>query len=137
MLWSAERVGLRRAVREHIYRKHHEIFAKHLPEILLVGHNYLNLVSGEALKLRVSRDQLHREIELIAADARALRESRDRLQNDIDFLAATVEPERETLRRVQAELADCRREMAFMESTRAWRLRGALVRLKHRLRGTG
>jgi glycosyltransferase involved in cell wall biosynthesis len=137
MLRHAEREGLRRTVREHIYRKHHEIFAKHLPEVLLVGHNYLNLVSGEALKLRASRDRLHREIELIAADARALRESRDRLQNDIDLLAAAVEPERETLRRVQAELADCRREMAFMESTRAWRMRGVLVRLKHRLRGTG
>ncbi len=136
MLRKAEREGLRRTVREHIYRKHHEIFAQHLAEILLVGHNYLNVVSGEALKLRASRDQLHREIEFIAADARALRESRDRLQRDIDLLAATVEPERETLRRVQAELADCQREMAFMESTRAWRLRGVLVRLKHRLRGT-
>ncbi len=137
MLRKAEREGLRRTVREHIYRKHHEIFAQHLAEILLVGHNYLNVVSGEALKLRASRDQLHREIEFIAADAHALRESRDRLQRDIDLLAATVEPERETLRRVQAELADCQREMAFMESTRAWRLRGALVRLKHRLRGSG
>ncbi len=137
MLRKAEREGLRQTVREHIYRKHHEIFAQNLAGILLVGHNYLNLVAGEALKLRTSRDQLQRQIDPIAADARALRESRDRLQRDIDLLASTVEPERETLRRVQAELADCRREMAFMESTRAWRLRGALVRLKQRLRGTG
>lgn len=137
MLRHAEREGLRRTVREHIYRKHHAVFAENLTGILLVGHTYLNAVSAEALNLRASRDRLQREIDPIAADARAVRESRDRLQNDIDLLAAAVEPEREALRELQAELATCRQEMAFMEGTRAWRLRGVLVRLKHRLRGTG
>ncbi|HET9210278.1 MAG TPA: glycosyltransferase [Thermoanaerobaculia bacterium] len=137
MLRNAEREGVREAVRDHIYRKHHEIYAAHLPEILLTGHTQLHAVTAEALRLRDSRDRLHHETGLIAADAQALRESRDRLQNDIDLLAARVEPEREALRasvrELQQELAACREEIAFMEGTRAWRLRGALVRLKHRL----
>ena len=68
-----------------------------------------------------------------------MRESRDRLQHEIDLLSASFELEREALRtslqELQTELAACRQELAFMESTRAWRLRGFLVRLRHRLRG--
>lgn len=139
MLKNAESEGLRRTVREHIYRKHHQILAKNIAELLLVGHTCLNAVSGEALKLRESRDHLQREIDLAAADARAVRESRDHLQHEIDILAATVEPEQEahrtSLRELQTELAACRQEVAFMKSTCAWRLRGILVRLKHRFRG--
>jgi hypothetical protein len=139
MLRNAEREGLRQTVREHIYRKHHHIFAKNLTEILLVGHTCLNTASSEALKLRESRDHLQRDIDLIAADARAVRESRDRLQHDIDLLAATVEPEREalrtSLRELQTELAACRQEITCMKTTCAGRLRGFLVRLRHRLRG--
>jgi hypothetical protein len=141
MLRSVENEGLRRAVRGRIYRKHHQIFAKNFAEILMIGHTCLNTLTGEALKLRESRDHLQHEINRAVADARAVRESRDRLQHDIDLLAASVEPERQALRtshmELQAELAACRQEMAFMESTCAWRLRGILVRLKHRLRGTG
>lgn len=74
MLRNAEREGLRRTVREHIYRKHHQIFADNLVETLLAGHTGLNAASSDAL---------------------AVRESRDRLQREIDLLAASIEPERE------------------------------------------
>ncbi len=146
MLMNAEREGLRRTVREHVYRKHHPLYAENLAEILLTGQTHLQEVSAEALALRAARDGLQREIGLIAADARALRESRDRLQSDIDLLAAAVEPERESLkaerdalraslRSFQDDLARCRERIAEMEGTRAWRLRQTLARLKHRLRG--
>ncbi|HEY3570883.1 MAG TPA: glycosyltransferase [Thermoanaerobaculia bacterium] len=133
MLRQAEREGLRQTVREHIYRKHRGLYEENLTGVLLIGHTYLHAVTVDALKLRDSRDRVQREAELIAADARALRESRDRLQRDIDLLAASVEPERQALRALQQELATLRAEMAFMESTRAWRLRGVAVRLKNRL----
>jgi len=160
MLQNAEREGLRRTVREHIYRKHHQIFEKNLAEILLAGHTCLNAVSGESVKLRESRnhlqheielavadaravrdsrDKLQRELDLVADDALAVRESRDSLQHDIDLLAATVAAEREALRtslhELQSELAASRQEIAFMKSTRAWLLRSILVRLKQWLRG--
>lgn len=74
MLRNAEKEGLRRTVREHIYRKHQSVFASNLVETLLAGHTNLNAASADAL---------------------AVRESRDRLQREIDFLAAKLEPERE------------------------------------------
>jgi glycosyltransferase involved in cell wall biosynthesis len=134
MLRNAEREGLRQTVREHIYRKHHQIFAKNLTEFLMVGHTGLNAAFSETLKLRESHDHLQHDIDLIADDARAVRKSRDRLQLDIDLLAASVEHEREVLRTLQNELAACRQEIACMKSTCAWRLRRLLVRLGHRLR---
>jgi 2-polyprenyl-3-methyl-5-hydroxy-6-metoxy-1,4-benzoquinol methylase len=84
MLRNAEREGLRQAVREHIYRKHHQIFEKNLAGILLAGHTRLNAVSGEALKLR---------------------ESRDRLQLETDLLSATVKPGLEALQELQTKPA--------------------------------
>jgi GT2 family glycosyltransferase len=137
MLRNAEREGLRQTVREHIYRKHHQIFSKNLTEILMVGHTGLNAASSETLKLRESHDHLQHDIDLITDDARAVRKSRDRLQIDIDLLAASVEPEREvlrtSLRELQTELAACRQEVTCMKSTCVWRLRRLLVRLGRQL----
>lgn len=109
--------------------------------------------------LQGETDRVSREIELIAADAVALRASRDRLQRDIDLLAAAepwrveqreAEAERKALRdalesaagerdalrtslaALQGELAAWKERVGFMEGTRAWRLRQALVRLKLR-----
>jgi GT2 family glycosyltransferase len=137
MLRHAEREGIRETVREHIYRKHHEIYAENLPAVLLAGHTYLHSVTGDALKLSAARDRLQREANAAAADAQAVREARDRLQREIDLLAAAVEPERQALRAsiqtLQQELDACRWEIAFMEKTSAWRLRGVLLSLKQRL----
>lgn len=110
--------------------------------------------------LQREADRITREIDLIAADAIALRASRDRLQHDIDALAAAepwrveqreIEAERGALRQaleraagerdalgisraaLQEELAAWRERVGFMEGTRAWRLRQALVSLKRRL----
>jgi glycosyltransferase involved in cell wall biosynthesis len=139
MLALAEGEERWRRLYAYVYRKHREYYAEHFADALLAAKEQVAAISADALALRGSRDRLHQEIVPIAADARALRESRDRLQREIDLLAATVEPEREalraSLRELQEELATCRQEMAFMEGTRAWRLRGVLVRLKRRLRG--
>lgn len=104
MLRNAESEGIRRKVREHIYRKHQQIFAKHLAEIFMVGHTCLNAVSGEALKLCESHDHLQHQIDLIAADASAVRESRDRLQREIDLVAADAAAVRESRDRLQREI---------------------------------
>ena len=133
MLDRAESEGLWRRLYSYVYRKHRDLYAERFAAVLLVAKEQFTAVSAGAVALRDSRDRLHREVELLAADARAVRESRDRLQGDIDLLAASVEPERQALRELQQELATLRTEMAFMESTRAWRLRGVLVRLKNRL----
>ena len=135
MLDRAESERLWRRLCAYVYRKHRDFYAEHFAAALLVAKEQFAAVSAGAAALLGSRDRLQREAELLAADARAVRESRDRLQRDIDLLAASVEPERQALRALQQELATLRAEMAFMEGTSAWRLRGVLVRLKHRLRG--
>lgn len=135
MLDRAESEGLWRRLCAYVYRKHRDFYAEHFAAVLLVAKEQFAAVSAGAAALLGSRDRLQREAELLAADARAVRESRDRLQREIDLLAASVEPERQALRALQQELATLRAEMAFMEGTSAWRLRGVLVRLKHRLRG--
>ncbi|MFL6258299.1 MAG: glycosyltransferase [Thermoanaerobaculia bacterium] len=148
MLALAEGEERWRRLYGHVYRKHRDFYAEHFGGALLAAKEQIASISAYANGLLEARDRLQREAGLLAADAQALRESRDRLQRDIDLLASTVEPEREalraSLRELQQELDTCRREMglmeremAFMEGTRAWRLRGALVRLKHRLRGPG
>jgi GT2 family glycosyltransferase len=137
MLRNAEREGVREAVREHIYRKHHALYAESLTEVLLAGHTYLHAAAVDTLRLAAARDRLQREADAAVADAQAVRAARERLQREIDLLAAGMEPEREALRAsvqaLQRELDDSRWEMAFMKQTSAWRLRGVLLRLKQRL----
>jgi glycosyltransferase involved in cell wall biosynthesis len=148
MIALAQREGLRPAVREHIYRKHRALYAGHLVEILLEGHQRLLTTTKYAVSVR---EQHEREVASIAADARALRAARDRLQIEIDLLAAGLDPRREereaeveslrtALAERYAELAErenellwCRRREADMRATRAWRLREAAVRLKQRV----
>ena len=144
MLMEAEREGRLRGIREYIYRKHRAIYAEHLAEVLTIGHAQLGAVTREAFALRDARDRLQAEIDRMAASIEPLRASRDRLQTDIDRLAATLEPLREEkdglagrVEELEGELAAWRERVAFMEGTRAWRLRDALVRLKRRLRREG
>lgn len=104
MLRKAGSEGVRRNIREHIYRKHNQVFAKNLPEILLAGHTCLNTVSHEILRLRESRDQLQREAGLAAADAFATRESRDRLQREAELAVADARAVRESRDQLQQEI---------------------------------
>ncbi|HEX4494654.1 MAG TPA: glycosyltransferase [Thermoanaerobaculia bacterium] len=148
MIALAQQEGLRPEVRGHIYRKHRGLYADHLVEILLEGHQRLLATTKYAVDVR---EQYQRENAAIATDARALRAARDRLQIEIDLLAAGQDPRREEreaevagLREALAErerrlvereneLAWSRQREAEMKATRAWRLREAAVRLKHRL----
>jgi hypothetical protein len=189
MLAVAEREGLRRSVREHVYRKHRELYVERLEGVLIAGQSQLLEISRDAIALRVSRDRLQSEIDLLAAsiasgggkaqttveeirsareletlrgEAAALRQvaaSRDEdaaaqsreagkmrehlaaLRGEVETLHGYVaslrehltarSEERDALRR---ELQAWRERVAAMEQTRAWGLRGALVRLKQRLR---
>jgi len=113
MLAMADREGIRRPVREHVYRKHRALYVEHLDEVLLAGHTHLLETSRQALALGASRDHAEREVGLIAADALALRASRDRLQTEIDLLAASVAPlreERATLERALEQARTTARE---------------------------
>lgn len=104
MLRNAEREGLRRTVRGHIYRKHHQIFAVNLVETLLAGHTGLNAASADAL---------------------AVRESRDRLQREIDLLAASIEPERKapsppSVQAVREPITDESQIRSMIDGYRKW-----------------
>ena len=169
MLAVAEREGLRREVREHVYRKHRALYVEHLDEVLIAGHTHLLEISRDSLALRASRDHLQHEIDLLAASVEPLRQQRDTLVAQRDTIAAerdAIAAERDALaadrdiiaaereeaeqrstgerEALEARLAALERELgawrervATMEETRAWRLRGSLVRLKQRLRGQG
>jgi hypothetical protein len=150
MIALAQQEGLRPEVRGYIYRKHRGLYAEHLVEVLLEGHQRLLATTQYAVGVR---EQYQRENAAIAADAKALRAARDRLQIEIDLLAAGQDPQREereaevaALRTALAEsareladrenqLAWCQQREAEMRATRAWRLREAAVRFKHRFLG--
>jgi GT2 family glycosyltransferase len=146
MLDRAQEDELWRTSFGHIYRKHRDLYAAHLPEVLLAAKREIFAIAGDALALRAARDQIQEEIGRIAADAIALRASRDRLQHDIDQLAAYYgalpQPGEEkgageaaaAPPDLQPELTALRQQVAEMESTRAWRLRTWLAGLKSRFR---
>jgi glycosyltransferase involved in cell wall biosynthesis len=184
MLAVAEREGIRRSVREHVYRKHRELYVERLEGVLIAGQSHLLEISRDAIALRASRDRLQSEIDLLAAsvasgagkaqttveeirsareletlrgEAAALREEASALRESAAARgeeeaarseeAALRSEDLAALRResaaLQQEAAALRRELqawrervAFMEGTRAWRLRGVLVRLKQCLRRT-
>jgi hypothetical protein len=106
MLATAEEEGIRRPVREHIYRKHRALYVANLEEVLMAGHQRLLAVRRQAV---IAHDEVQRVIEPIAADARALRAARDRLQVEIDLLAASVGPRQAAL---EAEIAALRQDLA-------------------------
>jgi GT2 family glycosyltransferase len=152
MLIAAEREGRLRPVREYVYRKHRAFYAEHLAEVLLAGHDQLLAATRDALALREARDRLQGEIDRMAASIQPLREHRDALELRVRELesapppppvveapprmtveAAAREQELdEEIAGLRRELAAWRERVAFMEETRAWRLREVLVRLKGR-----
>ncbi len=175
MLAVAEREGLRRSVREHVYRKHRELYVERLEGVLIAGQSHLLEISRDAIALRASRDRLQSEVDLLAASIAAgpgkapptveeIRSAREleTLREESSALreSAAARGEEEAARSAEAALrsedlgalrresaalqqegAALRRELqawrervAFMEGTRAWGLRGVLVRLKQRLR---
>jgi glycosyltransferase involved in cell wall biosynthesis len=162
MLAVAEREGIRRSVREHVYRKHRELYVERLEGVLIAGQSHLLEISRDAIALRASRDRLQSEIDLLAAsvaggagitpptveeirsareletlrgEAAALREEASARSKEaaLQQESAALQQEAAALRR---ELQAWGERVAFMEGTRAWRLRGVLVRLKQRLRRT-
>ncbi|HEY0513359.1 MAG TPA: glycosyltransferase [Thermoanaerobaculia bacterium] len=181
MLAVAEREGLRRAVREHIYRKHRRLYAERLEEVLMAGQAHLLEISRDAIALRASRDRLQSELDALAAsvatipagpakaaapsvedliaarelerlreevaalrqestalgqEVTALRQESTALSRDAASLRGHAEAKDREVAALQRELAAWGERVAFMEGTRAWRWRGALVRLKRRLRAT-
>lgn len=151
MLAEAERSGRLRPVCEYVYRKHRAFYAEHVEEVLLAGHDQMAEVTGNAVALREARDRLQLEIDRMAASIEPLRNHRDALElrvRELESVPLPFSPPAAEAGEVEetppqgtlaGEISGLRRELdawrervAFMEGTRAWRLRGALVRLKGR-----
>jgi hypothetical protein len=79
MLGEAEGEGLRREIREHVYRKHEAIYRERALEVLLTGQGQLLAVQAAADALRASRDHLQAEVDRVAPLADSLWRERDRL----------------------------------------------------------
>jgi glycosyltransferase involved in cell wall biosynthesis len=102
----------------------------------------IDLIAADAIALRASRDRLQRDIDALAAaepwrveqrdvEARAEAE-REALRQDLERVAGERDALRISLAALQEELAVWRERVGFMEGTRAWRLRQALMGLKRR-----
>ena len=141
MLRVAEREEILWRTREHVYRKHRALYTEHLGEVLRFGQEQVQAVTRGAVALRDSRDRLQVEIDRMAASIQPLREHRDAIAAEQagwaaerEVLAADRDAWRAQAGALERELAFLRQHVAFMEGTRAWRLRDSLVRLKQRFR---
>jgi GT2 family glycosyltransferase len=141
MLMVAEREEVLWRTREYVYRKHHALYAEHLGEVLRAGLAQVQEITRGAVALRGSRDHLQVEIDRMAASIQPLREHRDAIAAEQagwaaerEALAADREAWRAQAGALERELAALREHVAFMEGTRAWRLRESAVRLKQRFR---
>jgi post-segregation antitoxin (ccd killing protein) len=107
--------------------KHRELYWHRLPEVLLAAQR----ASGDLLRLSREHERLHAEAgaalraQKLQLDASAVEQ--EALLREMDALRA----ERE---RLYAELDAWSQRVAFMESTRAWRVRRWLVDVKRSLK---
>jgi glycosyltransferase involved in cell wall biosynthesis len=159
MLVVAERDGRFRTACDHVYRKHRALYVERFESILRAGRANLLAVAEDATALRAARDRLQVEIDLLAAAAastsgeapvtvqelmarhaaeagreeavRRLESTAAAALDEARRDAAALRVEREALGR---ELAAWQERAAFIEATRAARLRSLLVRWKNRWR---
>ncbi len=130
MLAHAQREGIRRDVREHIYGKHRDLYREHWTGVLLAGHSDLLAVREGAEIFHRDRDRVQSDAERILAGLTAEREATAALTRERDSLAATREALRAEIDALNAELSRWRERVAAMEKTAAWRLRSFLLRLR-------
>jgi len=158
MLVMAEREGVRRPVREYVYRKHHDLYQSRFESMALAGHAEALALREDARALRASRDRLQTDIDLLSTAYHALLKEREVLLQEREALQQEIPPEippevPEILRqdwdglvgehegllaeraRLQEELERWRERVDAMEGTRAWRLRNLAVRMKRGLLG--
>jgi glycosyltransferase involved in cell wall biosynthesis len=135
MLAHAQSEGIRRTVREHIYRKHRDLYRERFAGVLLAGHTDLLAVREGAEAFHRHRDHLQAEVDRVAPILQTEREAMAGLTRDRDSLATTREALLREIAALNEELARWRERVATMEGTAAWRLRGLLVRLRRRLGG--
>jgi glycosyltransferase involved in cell wall biosynthesis len=109
-------------LRLYMFDKHRELYRRRLPQLLTAQHLTIQ-VEADRARIAAERDRIEAERRALAAEREGLLAERERLQADL----ASREAERAEL---SAALADCRRHVGFMEGTRAWRLRGLLLRLR-------
>jgi len=135
MLAHAQSEGIRRAVREHIYRKHRDLYRERFAGVLLAGHTDLLAVREGAETFHRDRNRLQGEVDHAALILRTETEAVESLTRERDSLAATREALLREIEALNGELARWRERVAAMEKTAAWRLRDLLVRLRRRLGG--
>ena len=111
--------SLRRRLYTYIISKHRDLYWQRLPELLLAAQRS----AGDLSRLAREHERMHAE-----AGAALQAQAAEIMRRDREINALRIE--REDLYR---ELARWSERVAFMEGTRAWRLRQWLVRLKSRL----
>jgi hypothetical protein len=127
MVTRCERGEVGEPLQGYIVRKHQALYLARLPHLLIATQRALSAqqdLAGRVAALGVERDLLGVERDL-------LRESRDRAADGCrsrDARLADLTAERDRLYR---ELGAWQARVEFMESTRSWRLRETLLRLRH------
>ncbi|HXO22367.1 MAG TPA: glycosyltransferase [Thermoanaerobaculia bacterium] len=113
-------------LRIYMFDKHHDLYRRRLPSLLTEQHQ-ADMARATLAKVMTEREE-------------GLRSERDRLAAELHRMSVESAPlvrERDQLaeerQRLYTELASWRRRVAFMEGTRAWRLRNVLLRLRGRL----
>jgi hypothetical protein len=122
----AEEIAARRQVERYVIAKHEDLYRRRLPDLLVAAQRSAEKLwhcAKENERLRTGAFQtavpgtLDAERERLLQEVGALRDERERW-----------ETERESFRR---ELGAWQERVAFMEGTRAWRLRQRLIDLKY------
>jgi hypothetical protein len=119
--------ALRRRLYTYIISKHRDLYWRRLPELLLAAQRS----AGDLFRLSREHERVHNElgavIEAQEAELESAGAGRANLEREIGILRA----EREF---AYGELCAWQERVAFMESTRAWRIRRWIISLKRALR---
>ncbi len=134
-------------LRLYMIDKHYDLYRRRLPTLLTAQHQVedvraeLAAAVAERDRERAERDGLAAERDQLTVERDGLEAERERLATECAARAAELlsagaergrlEGERD---RLYAELAAYRRQVSFMEGTRAWRLRELALRLLRRLK---
>ncbi|MFL6194129.1 MAG: glycosyltransferase [Thermoanaerobaculia bacterium] len=121
MLGLAEGEGLRREVREHIYRKHAEVYQRRGLEVLLTGQAQLLTVQAVAQALQDARGRLQDDADRLHPLADALWRERDELAARVDALWREKDEWAIRAAELAREGESLRRRLALLERSRlAW-----------------
>jgi len=140
MLAAFDDEELRRRLYVHVIGKHRDLYWQRLPEILVAAQRS----AGDLFRLSREHERMHAEagaaLQAKAAEINALRTERENLYRELasgserQAQAAEIGALRAEHESLLRELASWSERVAFMEGTRAWRLRQRLIDLQRALK---